>query len=162
MVLGNDQYGVAKLPEHLEAGARQSEPALDRLIGVGDAGERNHLRLPGLSRQLLAQQRRGIALDQDLGLEVEARREAEGLVCGARETIGASMLATSIRIEAVLEPHVWALIACEDRARSVREELGPRPRRLAFERFGVGLEDEPVEAVRRVDRRTPSADRSFT
>ena len=87
MVLGDDQHGVAKLREHLEATPRETELALDGLVRVGDTRDRDHLRLPGLPRQLFAQQRRCIALDENLGLEIEARGEAERLVRGARETV---------------------------------------------------------------------------
>src|SRR5262249_27780712 len=115
---------------HLEAAPRQTELALDRLVRVGDAGNGDHLRLPAFPRKLLAQQRRRVALDENLGLEVQTGGKAEGFVRGARETISASMLAASIRVDTELEPHVGTLIAGEDRARRVCEELGPGSRRV--------------------------------
>ena len=54
--LGDDADGVAELGEHLEAAARDLELALDRLVAVGDAGERDQLGLPSRRGERGAQQ----------------------------------------------------------------------------------------------------------
>ena len=83
VVLGDHAHRIARFHQHLEAAARDAELPLDRLIGIGDAAEHHHLRLPALLRQLLAQELGRVLLDQDAGLEVEAGGEAEVLVGGA-------------------------------------------------------------------------------
>src|SRR5262249_30593394 len=101
---------------------------------------------PG-GRQLGAEEFGSIFLDEDLGLEVEPRGQAEELVPGAGVAVRTSMLASPIRVERELEWNVPAVVGRPDRLRVVAEEarsrgrvavLGPARNRLAIER------DEPV------------------
>ena len=112
---------IAELGQHLQAAARDAEPALDRLVGIGHAAHHQHLRLPLLRVQLLAQQRRRVFLDQDLRLEVEPRGEAEVLVRGAREAVDAAVLAAAIRIDAGVEADVRTVVRGDDRPRRIAQ-----------------------------------------
>src|SRR5262249_39417810 len=78
--LGDHADRVAEVEEDLEAATCQAEPALDRLVAVGVAGQRHQLRFPGPGRELRAEQRRCVLLHHDAALEVEASAEAEELV----------------------------------------------------------------------------------
>jgi len=75
-------------------------------------------------RQLGAQQRWRVVLDEDLGLEVEAGREAERFVRRTRETIAAAVLASAIRVDAELEADVRTVVSRDDRPRVVAQQLG--------------------------------------
>ena len=78
--LGDRRHGIPELGEHLEAAPRDAEPALDRLVAVGVAGERDDLRLPAGSGEGLAQELGRVLLNHDPPLEVEPGAEAEVLV----------------------------------------------------------------------------------
>ena len=126
--LGDDADRVAILGADLEAAARQPIGRLERLVAVGDAGEDHELALPRPLVERLAQQLGRARLDDDLAIEVGARAEAEILVAGARIAVGARVLASAIRIDAVVEADVGAVVAREDRARVVLVDLERAPR----------------------------------
>src|SRR5262249_56050004 len=63
--LGDHADRVAEVEEDLEAATRQAEPALDRLVAVGVAGQRDQLRLPRPGGGPRAAQRRRALLHPD-------------------------------------------------------------------------------------------------
>src|SRR5205823_677933 len=79
--------GVPELREHLQAAARDAEPALDRLIAVRVARERDDLRLPARRGERLSEELGRVLLHHDPPLEVEPGAEAEVLVARAGVTI---------------------------------------------------------------------------
>jgi hypothetical protein len=81
-----------RLDGHLQAAARQAEATLGRLVAIGDAGHRDRLGLPAGTIEEVAEQIRGVLLDDDLRLEVQAGVEAEVFVRGASITERASIL----------------------------------------------------------------------
>ncbi len=93
VVLGDDGDGVAEFREDSDAAAGEFELALDGLVAIGDAAEGDGFGLPLWRGEFLAQQFGGACLDDDFRLEIEAGGEAEVLVRGAGEAIGAAMLA---------------------------------------------------------------------
>src|SRR5215204_71437 len=158
VVLRDDGDRVPELREYLETAARDPEPPLDGLVGVGDAAHGEHLRLPARRRKLFSQQFGGAFFDQDLALEVQARREAEVLVGGTSVAVGASMIASAIGIDARVEADVRAVVASHDRARVITQVNGLRVEFLRVHVAGVWLDLDPLEAVLRVGSRPATDD----
>jgi hypothetical protein len=83
VVLGDDADRIVEIGEHLQDRPRDLELALDRLVGIGVGAHRHHVG-PILRRSELGfEQFRRLGLEQDLGLEIEAGRQAE---IGVRRT----------------------------------------------------------------------------
>src|SRR5690606_10267265 len=83
---------------------------------------RHQLRLPRRTPERLLQQLRRIFLYEDPRLEVEPRREPEVFVRGAGVTVDASVLAPTVRIQAVGEGDVRAVVTGQRRPGRVAEE----------------------------------------
>ena len=66
--------------------------------------------------EFFAQQLRGVALGEQLGLEVEAGRKIQVAVGRTRVAVDAAVLATAIRIDRPIEPDVRRFVAADDRA----------------------------------------------
>ena len=152
MVLGDHRCRVAQLGQHREAAAGDLQPAFAGLVAVGDTGEHEQLRLPLRRHELATQQLGRRLLDQDLGLEIKARGEAEVLVEGSRIAVDAAMLAAAVRIHRCLEPDVGAVVARDDRAAGVGEKLGRDPLRAGL----LGDDAQGLEAILRVGPGTAS------
>ena len=170
-VLGDDADRLAGFEGHFEAAAGQAEAAFGRLVAVGDAGEADHLRLPGVAGQPLAKQLGGPLFDEDLRLEVEARAQAEVFVAGTGVAVRAAMLAAAVGVQAEAEGDVGAVVLGDDALGAVGDEFRVRPdggssgfvvecvsgpcgRQRIVLVIRLVLESE--EAVRGIDRRSPS------
>src|SRR5690606_21086327 len=70
--------------------------------------------------QLLAQQCRRVALDHDLGLEIEPGREAEISMGRPREAVDAAMLAATIGVDRAVEGDVGGVVPGDDAAGGIR------------------------------------------
>ena len=90
---------------------------LDRLIGIGVGADRDGARHVAGRRQFALQQFRRIGLREQLGFEIEARRQAEIGVGRPREAIDAAMLAAAIGIDRAVEGNVGRVVAGDDGAR---------------------------------------------
>ena len=121
--LGDHADRVPELGEDLEAAAREPQPALDRLVAVGVAGERHHLRLPARRAKRLAQQLGRVVLHHDAALEVEPGAEAEVLVGGAGVAV---VRRETGRVEGA-------------RRRLDVDDVAPRPELDGAHRLGVGV-----------------------
>jgi hypothetical protein len=115
-ILRNHSNGIVVLEEYLEALPRQLKFALDRLIAIGVAGERHHLGDPRLLAKGLLEKIGSIHLDHNFCLEIQPRRKTEILMGWTCITINASMLTTAIRIDAVGEVEIGAVILRENRS----------------------------------------------
>ena len=71
-----------------------------------------------------AQQRWRIVLDEDLGLKIQASREAEIFMRGTSITIDTAVLTPSVWVNTIGKPHVWSDIGRENRAGRIFEKLG--------------------------------------
>ena len=118
-VLGDDADRLAALGRDFEAAARELELALGRLVAIGDAGEGDRLRPPARPGEPLAQQLRGAVLHQHLGLEIEAGAEAQVFVIRPGVAVAAAVGAAAVRIDAVAEADVRAVVLGDDRLRLV-------------------------------------------
>ena len=125
----------------------------DRLIRIGDAADRDHLRLPSRRGQFTPQQCRRVLFHQDLRFEIESRREAEIFMIGPGKTINATVLASAIRIDAGIESDVGTVVVVDDGAGLVSQKNGRVDR--------TGLPDRPIpircirrflEPIRRIAR----------
>ena len=82
--------------QHLENAAHHLILAFDRLIRVGVGADRDGARLIIGRRQFLFQKRRRVGLHEQLGLEVEPRRQPQEGMRRPREAIDAAVLAAAI------------------------------------------------------------------
>jgi hypothetical protein len=57
---------------------------------------------------------RGVGLGEELGLEIEARRETEKGVGRPREAVDAPMLAAPIGVDGAVEADVWRVVSGQD------------------------------------------------
>ncbi len=129
-ILGDDGAGVVALGQHFQRSARQFPTALDRLIRVciaADIDRANHITRP---RQFQSQHLGQIALGAQLRFEIQTRREIEIAVRRAGEAIDAAVLATTIRIECLIEMDVGRVVARDDAARAFLGHFGAWARRL--------------------------------
>jgi hypothetical protein len=115
-ILGDHHHGVPELRKHFQTAPRDSSRALDRLVWVRDAGERQRLRSPTRGAKLVAEELRRVLLDEDLGLEVETGRQTQVLVGRAGITIRAAVLAASVRVYARVESYVGTAVSGDDRS----------------------------------------------
>lgn len=91
-VLGDQRERMPGFQHHFDQLAGQFELALDRLVRIGVDAQRDRLRHVTGFRQFLAQQLRRIDLGEQLGLEVQARRQVQIGMRRAREAVGTPTL----------------------------------------------------------------------
>jgi hypothetical protein len=113
---GHDSDGVAAQAD-LQAAPRQPVHGFQRLIAIGHAREDQRPALPGSARELAAKQLRSVRLDDDLAVEVGSCAPPQIVVRGSCITVGTRMEASPIRVDAVLEADVGAVVGRDDRAR---------------------------------------------
>ena len=112
--LRDDADGMRGSLQHLEQAARDAMLALDRLVGVGDGAERDHLGHVAWPGQLALQQLGGVHLGVELGLEVEARRVPEIAVGRPRKTVDAAVLAAAVGVDRLVEADIRAVVGRYD------------------------------------------------
>jgi len=110
-----------------------SELALGRLIAVRVGAEGHGRYAVARLRQLDAQALRGIGLREELGLEIQARRELEIGVARTRVAIHATVLAAPVRVDGLLERDIRGIVARDDGARALHGDR--RRQRRRFFRF---------------------------
>ena len=71
MVLGDDDYWIAKFGQHFQTTAREPKPALDGLIRISDAAQGDDLWGPIGRGQFLAEQFWRVLFDHDLAFEIQ-------------------------------------------------------------------------------------------
>ena len=97
---------MPEIAEHLQDPAGDPEAALDRLVRVGVAAERNRAADVPLFSQLLGEQRGGVRLIEESALEIEAGRQAEIGMTRPCVTINAAVLAATVRIDRTVEADI--------------------------------------------------------
>ena len=113
--------------EHFENAAHDLVAAVDRLVRIGVGADRDRARLIVWRGKLALEQFRRLRLHEQLGFEIEPRREPEIGVGGARETIDAAVLATAIGIDRAIEADIGRVVAGDDLARRIdRHTRGER------------------------------------
>ncbi len=116
--LGDDGERMVALGEHLDQSARDAVAAFDRLVAVGIGAESERRDAIAGARELVLQQLDRVGLGEELGLEIEARRELEIGVGRSRVAVDAAVLAAAIGIHRLVERNVGRIVARDDRARA--------------------------------------------
>ena len=124
--LGDHRRGMLALGEHLEDLAGVPVLALDRLVGVGRRPDVDRLAAIAGCRELVSQQARRVLLEEEPGLEVDARRQVHVAVVRSRVAVDASVLAAPVGVHRELEGHIGRTIAGDDRARILDAHDGAR------------------------------------
>ena len=135
--LRDQRQRMAAAREDLDAAAREPQPPLDRLPGIGDRADRDRVAAIAAPRQLGLQQDRRIDLREQARLEVEARRQPEVGVPGPRIAVHAAVLAAAIRVDGRGETDVRRLVADDDRAGRLLGHHRGRAGRVR-RTFGIG------------------------
>ena len=159
LVLGDDADGLAAFGHHFEAAAGDPEFALDGLIAIGDAGHRDRFATPAFLGEFAPEQRGGIVLGEDDGLEVEAARHAEVFVSGAGVAVDAAVLAAPVGVDCPLHREVGGIDGVDEGLGAVGEDACADLRAAGgfgthfVEVFAEHVEADGLEAVAGVDAR---------
>ncbi len=149
---------MPKPRQHRDDPARRLQPALHGLIGIGIAPDMDGLRRISRPGQLLFQKRGGVRLEEQLALEIQARRKAHIGVGGPRITIDAAVLTPPIWVDGLIERDVRTVIAGDDRPRGLGGQGGSQRRSGLVRRPAIvkALLDQRFIAARRIGRRAPA------
>lgn len=101
--LGHGGDGLMTFGKDFEALSGDLKFVLDGLIDVCDGGHDDGFGLPAAGGEFAAEERCGIGLRDELGLEIEAAREAEVFVVWACEAIDASVFTAAVWVEGPIE-----------------------------------------------------------
>jgi hypothetical protein len=123
-VLGDEADRLLELGGNFQAATCQPELPLGRLIAIRVPRDGDGLGHPFRSGEELAEQLRGVLLDEDLGLEIEPGVQAQVLVSRAGVAIAAPMAASAVRIDAVAEGNVGAVVLGDDAPGAVGQVFG--------------------------------------
>src|SRR6476620_5533975 len=99
---------------NLNEAASQFEFTFHRLITIGDAGNHDRLAPPASVVELAAEEINSVVFDKHLGFEVDSRVNSERLVAGAGVAVGAAVLAAAVRIHAVTETDIGAVVFSDE------------------------------------------------
>ena len=151
--LGDECDRVIVRGEHFENAARDLQILLDRLVDIRVASQHDAAWLVGLLRKLARKQGGGRRLHENLGLEVEARRQAAIRVIGAREAVDAAVFAALVGVDRPIEGNVGRGVVGYDGLGLLEDGFRLQGRELilcrptVIERLGVLLL-EPARGVR--------------
>jgi hypothetical protein len=109
--LGDQRKRVAGLLQHLDDCAGQAQLALHRLVAVGGRAQVQPVRPVAGCRQFAPQHLGQVALGDDLGLEVQPRRQVQVAVRGPRVAVAAAMFAAAVRVDGEVEVDVGRVVA---------------------------------------------------
>src|SRR5678815_4407568 len=157
MALRNDGDRIPELRQHLEARARELQPALYGLIRIGHAAEANPLRRPRLREKLVSKENRRVFLDEDLALKIDPRRKAEVLVIRPGIAIDTAVLAAAVRVEIDRHPGIRAVVVAQDALRGIPIDLRRSRRPVVVIIDSLRHHGEPLEAARRISGCAPAA-----
>jgi hypothetical protein len=114
---------VPAFGQHFDDGTGDAQLPLDRLVGVGGRADVQHQRSIVATRQRLAQLLGGVDLRDDLGLEVEPRRQVEVAVRRPCEAVDAAVFAAAVRVDRDVEMHVRRVVAGQNRLDALLDDL---------------------------------------
>ena len=124
--LGEDAEGVARLAQRLDDPPGQVVLALGVLVGVGVGAHGDVVAGPGPGAQLGPHPLHRVHLDHDPALEVLAGPQAQVVVGGPGEAVGAGVAAAAVGVDGVAEGHSAGLgHPVDHRAGLDVEELHP-------------------------------------
>jgi hypothetical protein len=114
VVLGDNGDGVAELREDFEATAGDLEFSLDGLVGIGHPAADEGFGLPAGAIEFAGEEFGSVFFDHEAGFEIETGVEPEVFVVGTGVTVGATVFAASIGIEAGLHGDIGAGVGGDD------------------------------------------------
>ncbi len=120
--LGDDGQRVSCACHHLDNRARHFHVALIGLIGVRVRAQRNRLAHVAGTRELLLQHFSRVGLVEQTRLEIEPGREAHIRVAGTRVAIDATVAASPVRVDRLLEGNVRRVVRGDYAASAIRLE----------------------------------------
>src|SRR5690606_1047927 len=126
--------------------ARDAVVALDGLVGVGIDAQRDRAAAVTGLRQLDPQLLRRVGLGVQAGFEIQARREVQIGVRGAREAVHAAVLAAAVGVDRLAEADVGGLVAADDAACAL----------LGHVRIGARRSSGVAGGICRIPGRTPA------
>ena len=148
--LRRDADRVFELPQHLQQRARELQLPFRGLVRFRIGAEGDHRSRRIGSAQFLPKQFGRVGFGEDLGLEVQARRQPEIGVARPGIAVDAAVLATAVRIDRLVERQVRRAVGRYDRPRDFDPDLCGRGAgrlvRVDFDRSRVGFMLHPVEA----------------
>lgn len=127
----NNGKRVIDAVQHLDQATGNQPLPFNRLMGIGVGAKGNRRNLISGLALFFFEQRRRIGLGEQLGLEIEPRREAQ--ICMGRpgEAVDAAMLTPPVGIDRPIERGIRQIVAGDQRATGVMaNRRAHRPRRL--------------------------------
>ena len=119
MVFRDDARWVPEFGKDLEAGSRETEAALGRLVTIGIAAYDDSVGDVFRRRELFSEQRGGVFLDEYPRFEVEPEGKAQILVSRTRVAVYTAVLASPVGVYPGVEADVGAVVVCDYRSRRV-------------------------------------------
>ena len=123
--------GWLKRAQHFQDAAGDPVLALDRLVGIGVGAHGDHRRADSRACAAPASSSRAASgFIEQLGLEIEPRRQPEIGMGRPREAVDAAMLAAAIGVDRAVEGDVRRLVAGDDGLRRVDADGGAQRRQV--------------------------------
>ncbi len=139
--LRHDADGMVGPGQDFEDRAHHATLALDRLIGIGIGADRDRAGLVARDRQFPLELARSALLDEELGLEIEPRRQSHEGVGRPGEAIDAAVFAAAVGIDGAIEGNIGRIVAGDDGLglldRDLRNEASRVGQRFLIPDFGL-------------------------
>ena len=155
-ILGYDHHRITKFQQRFQTAACQLEPFFYRLIAIGDPAHGQDSGPPFRTGQFLTQQFRRLFFHHDLSFKIQARRETQIFVGGARITVDTAMFAAAIGIDAGVEADIRAIVVGDDGFGRIGMELSGRRGNLV-DLCGLRNQLDRLEAILRIRYRSAAA-----
>ena len=109
-ILADQRDGLSRFQSNLKALASDLQYSFDRLIAVGYSRHHDRFACVRRTRQPVAKKPRSVSLDENRRLKVQPGAQSEVLVRRSGVAVAAAVQAASIRIQAVAERNVGAVV----------------------------------------------------
>src|SRR5712691_6191070 len=149
-VLGHNRDRISELGENFQTAAGDLQFPFDWLIAIGDAANRDDLRLPFARGQFFAEKPGSILFDHDFRLEIQPGGKTKIFMKRPLIAIDAPMLTAAVRIDAGFKPDIRTVIVGDDGGGRVLEEVGAGQRVPIWIPIRIRFEVNLFEAIGRV------------
>ncbi|MDT4875589.1 hypothetical protein FQZ97_1109660 [compost metagenome] len=112
--------------QHLQHAAHEPQLAFDGLVGVGHGADGEQLGHMARAGEFALEHLGDVALGDQLGLEINARRQIEKTVAGPRVAIHTAVLAPPVRVEAEVKADVGRVVVGDGAFRVFKAHFGGR------------------------------------
>ena len=124
--LGHDGKRVVAAVQQFNHTARDPVLALHRLVGVGGGADHNLARHITARHQLALQHLGQVGFGDDVGLEVQPRRQTQVAVGRPRVAIDAAVFTTPVRVQPIVEIDIGRVVAGDGAFGVLRRDLSGR------------------------------------